>query len=75
MGGLFTHPKMPVREVDPELERLKAEEQKRLDEETAAVDKKKKRLAAGMVGQKSLMSSGGYKGYRNRLGYEEQDFA
>ena len=41
MGGLFSNPKIPTREVDPELERLKAEEQKRLDEETAAVDKKK----------------------------------
>ena len=26
MGGLFSSPKLPTREVDPELERLKAEE-------------------------------------------------
>lgn len=72
--GFFKSPKVPKREPDPELERLKAEETQRVKKLKADTALKKKRFQTGMMGPRSLMT-GGYRGYRGQLGYEEQDFA
>jgi hypothetical protein len=66
MGGLFSSPKMPTKEVDPELERLKAEEAARLKKLEQKAAERKKKLAMGMIGPRSLLSSGGYTGFPKR---------
>ena len=74
MGGLFSSPKAKDPGPDPEIARLKAEEARRIAEQEATQKQRKKKLMSGLYGGKSLLT-GGYKGYRSTLGYEEQDFA
>jgi|19_taG_2_1085344.scaffolds.fasta_scaffold03898_3 hypothetical protein len=57
----------PEPQADPEVERLKAEEAKRLREAEEAAIEKKKAIASGFRGRRSLLSSGN-KGFRKLLG-------
>tara|TARA_B100000749_G_C18414013_1_gene460428 strand:+ start:998 stop:1225 length:228 start_codon:yes stop_codon:yes gene_type:complete len=66
MGGFFGSPSIPDPEPDPEVERLRREEaakNKKLKEKAA---ERKKKLAMGMIGPRSLLSSGGYTGFPKR---------
>tara|TARA_B100001146_G_scaffold224506_1_gene242665 strand:- start:1515 stop:1742 length:228 start_codon:yes stop_codon:yes gene_type:complete len=73
MGGFFDSPSIPDREPDPELARLKAEEDARLKKLKEAAAEKKKRFAAGMMGPRSLMR-GGYTGFPTRTNLGDEEF-
>lgn len=57
----------PVPEVDPEVERLKEEEEARKAAAEEKEKERKKAIAAGMRGQRSLLSNQ-YRGFRKSLG-------
>ncbi len=58
---------IPQPQEDPEVARLKREEEERLNLQKEKDAERKRAIAAGLRGQRSLLSSG-YEGFRKKLG-------
>jgi hypothetical protein len=74
MGSLFGSSKPRKSEYELEQERRLIEEQKAADEEkaklVAAEEKRKKRIAKGLIGSRSLFARAGGRGFYDESGKE-----